>query len=273
MKSDDRLLVGQWIWICAVVIFVGGGWWAASIAQEPAQVSQYTKDALDSARIEMTGSEGLEFPTRPSAVIEGPTEVQLGELVVLDASASTGTGFSWEIDPSNPIAPQHAVDTSGKYLYLAVPLNAKRFVVVLGVADNGEVAQLKHVITVGNSPDPIPNPDPDPNPLTGLAKQVYDWKIELVPADKLSLCEALATSHEAIASQIAAGALKTPEEVLKATADSNRDAVGADNRDAFLPFFTKMSLHLNAEQAKGGMVDLEKIRLMWLEIAKGLRGK
>jgi hypothetical protein len=141
------------------------------------------------------------------------------------------------------------------------------------VADNGEVAQTKHILTVGEGPEPGPDPipNPEPNPLVGFAKQVYDWKIELIPADKRGLCETLAKSHEAIASQIAAGALKTPEEILQATADSNRDAAGVANRDAFLPFFMKMSSYLNAEQARGGMVDLEKIRIMWLAIAQGLR--
>jgi hypothetical protein len=142
-------------------------------------------------------------------------------------------------------------------------------VIVLAVGAGDQVDQVKHILIVGEAP--IPPPDPDI--LSGLAKKVFDWKIALVPEEQLDKVKDLAQSHEVIASQIAAGALTTPKQILDATVAANQEAIGKENRTAWLPFFQKLAEELDAQQRNGGMVKPEAIQKLWLSIAKGLRSE
>jgi hypothetical protein len=136
----------------------------------------------------------------------------------------------------------------------------------------GDTAQpLVANVTLGGAAPPDDPDDPDPPtppPLTGLAKQTHDWAITLVPSTAQLKCQAVAQSFSSVASQIAAGTLTDPAKIIEATRTSNLAAAG--DRDAWLPFFEKLRVYLNAESQAGRLVTAEQYRAAWVAIAKGL---
>lgn len=108
------------------------------------------------------------------AVINAPTESNLGDLVILDSTASVGDNRLWVTDEQ----------VAGRYLIID-----ERIVFAIGtpgdytfqliVADtNAEIDQVTHTVQVGRGqpppdpptdPDPEPPTDPDPEPPTNQA--------------------------------------------------------------------------------------------------------
>ena len=105
----------------------------------------------------------------PKAIITGPKEAQSGDLIVLDASESTGTSRLWLL----AVAPVEksflpvdqglrcvfATGTPGKYTFVLVVAGTN--------ANGGAVAEMTtHSVVVfgGTSPGPAPDPGPGPDP-------------------------------------------------------------------------------------------------------------
>lgn len=97
-----------------------------------------------------------------NAVIKAPNEVNIGDLVILDSSESTGDNELWVIDPraegrylifGKQIV--FAIGTSGSYDFQLIVADKK-----------ATIAQVKHTVKVGNAPDPAPPTDPKPDPPT-----------------------------------------------------------------------------------------------------------
>lgn len=128
-----------------------------------------------------------------------------------------------------------------------------------------------YTVTSAGQPGPTPPTPPVPQPLTGLAKQVYDWATELGPKDiRAADAKALAKAMEATAAQIGAGAIKTKDEIIQATAAANRAAIGENRRTVWLPFFTKLMAYLDAESTAGRLTATDQYAAAWRDIAKGL---
>lgn len=138
------------------------------------------------------------------------------------------------------------------------------------VGPDGTLTLKTCYLVVGDSVSPpTPPVPPAPDPLTGLAKLVHDWAATL-PDDAKAKAPALAASFESIASQMAAGTLKFADEIIKATAEANRTALG-DKRDNWVVWAQQLQKHLNAESQAGRLKTVEEHRAAWLDIAKGLR--
>lgn len=119
---------------------------------------------------------------------------------------------------------------------------------------------------------PLPSPGPLPQPdLTGLAKLSRDWAAELVPKDGRAADAAkLAQSFDSVAVKIAAGVLKTADEVAEATTEANRAALG-ERRDAWVSWGRRLAEYLVAEAKAERLKTPEDHQQAWGEIAKGLR--
>lgn len=128
-----------------------------------------------------------------------------------------------------------------------------------------------------DKPEPN-NPEPplpvDPN-LTGLAKEAYDW-VNLVKITntypKTSLksdANKLAASFESIAAAVAAGVYKDWASILNATRDSNREAI--TNKEEWLPWFNKLSSHLEESYTNGTIKSFGQVQQAWKDIATGLK--
>lgn len=221
----------------------------------------------------------------PTAVIAGPTVGSPGDLIVLDASQSTGAaGYAWVLADSDKTFLEvedgrkavFATGAAGRYTFVLVAASA-------AVDGKPQVAIARHRVTVGDPPpDPIPpDPLPPPNPIPpdplpsgkfGLATLARDAAaaVRLASADKQRSAAALAGSFETIASTIAAGALRTPAEIVAATREQNISAL-ALQRTAWEPWADALRRRLNELSDNGQLKSAEDYAVAWREIAAGLK--
>jgi len=185
-------------------------------------------------------------------VITPPQSAKIGELIRLDASASSASSFKWVA----PTPDFEAIDGGRKAVFSARSPGVYTF--TLAVALDGTVDVVTFAIKVEG---PLQPPQTD-----SMEEWVSFWKAEMsLPKDKL---EALAISFDKVALQ--ATTLAKPSEIIKATAQANRDALGADI-DQFVPLLQKIQTALQ-KMAQGGQLSTpEQHAVVWQEIARGLR--
>lgn len=101
------------------------------------------------------------------AVIDGDKEADTGDLIVLDASRSTGSAFKWILVNSKKKFAE--VDSGRKLFFSSGTPGEYIFVLIVGGSDNNnrlEVDILQHVVTIGKvDPQPTPTPTPTPVPV------------------------------------------------------------------------------------------------------------
>lgn len=124
-------------------------------------------------------------------------------------------------------------------------------------------------------PDPGGNDNGNTPPsLSGLSKQAYDWIINVQVTNTYTVAmrkadaAKLATSFAAIAGKIQDGTLRDVTAILQATKTSNDAAI--TTRDQWLPWFTKMSEHLQKSYNDGTIKTLQQFNTAWLQIAAGI---
>lgn len=130
-------------------------------------------------------------------------------------------------------------------------------------------------VIIGEDPGPAPDPAaPDPvfpEAKYSLQKKAYSLAMTKVPAAiRKNTATAVAKSFEAMASAVAAGAIKEVDDLLKKTAESNRAAVGA-NKAAWEPFFKEMQDTLYSLYEGKQMVTATDFAEAWREVAAGLK--
>jgi hypothetical protein len=121
----------------------------------------------------------------------------------------------------------------------------------------------------------IPDITPPANPsLSGLARQAYDWTASVDRSSDYSAAKMqvdasrLAASFRSVAAMIQAGTLGDVSSILKQSKESNDAAV--ENRNAWLPWFTKMSEYLQQSYNNDTIRTLPQFNSAWLQIAEGL---
>lgn len=113
---------------------------------------------------------------------------------------------------------------------------------------------------------PVP-PPPPPDVLTGFAKTAFDAVGDLPKPEAASL----AGAFEVVASQIAAGVLKTPAEIIAATKTARTAALTTERATAWDPWVKVIGAALNTESAAGRLATPDQHKVVWLSIAQGLR--
>jgi len=110
----------------------------------------------------------LDLP--PVAKITGPSGGETGNILILDASDSTGEFFAWSCDRELPggVSILPSKDDTGKYTRCQVASVAGVYRVTLAVSTNRGVAMTHWVVTVRGPPAPdcpeCPEPDDDIKP-------------------------------------------------------------------------------------------------------------
>lgn len=137
-------------------------------------------------------------------------------------------------------------------------------------------------VKVGSGTGPSPTDPTDPpgppgptNPtLSGLSKTVYDWTKEIQRTDSYTETNVkadavrLAASFRNVASLIQNGTLTDIGSILKKTKENNDAAI--ESRNNWLPWFTKMSGHLQKSYSDGSIKTSAQFSQAWLDIANGL---
>lgn len=119
------------------------------------------------------------------------------------------------------------------------------------------------------TPVGAPGPGPGPAPLVGLAKEVHDLAVANVAPERRVDSPGLAANYTAIAAQIAAGTLKTGEDVQRAAKEANQKTLG-DKAAAWQTFFAALAGRFQTLEAESKLATPDQIRAAMLEVAAGL---
>lgn len=218
----------------------------------------------------------------PKAVIAGPTQANPGDLVILDGSGSTAVGFAWVLtDSDKSFLP---VEDGRKVVFASGSAGRYTFVLVAATADDPEKPLIdiaRHTVTVGQPPNPGPEPTPpgpNPEPLPPGRFGLATWARDSVGASLAAMNAAqrsqsaalLAGSFEGIAAAIAAGTIKTLDEVNAKTKASNVAALGAYLTN-WQPWSALLNAKITALDDGGQLKTITDAHDAWLEIAAGLR--
>lgn len=137
------------------------------------------------------------------AVITGPTEANVGDLIILSSKGSEGDGFIWKLVNSNKTF--LAFDDGENCVFASG--DRGEFIFVLAVSKSADVGTtvdlaVQKIVVGGGNPNPGPGPNPNPNPdpdnpvppspvnpepnLSGVSKEAFE-AMKLVSADSAEI--------------------------------------------------------------------------------------
>lgn len=187
-------------------------------------------------------------------VLNAPSTAKIGELVRLDASASTASSFKWL---TNPESKDFEVYADGrKAVFSARKAGVYQFTLAVSLKDTVDVVAFEIKVE-----GPVAPPTTD-----NLEEWITYWMADMaLPAAEK---EALAVSFEQVSLKMAV--LATPEAIIKATAEANRAALGA-NLPAWIPLLQKIQVSLDKLARSGKMTTPQQHAEVWAAIARGIR--
>lgn len=213
------------------------------------------------------------------AVITGPNESKPGDLIILDASRSEGLAFEWVLTNSNKT--YLPVERGTKVVFSSGDPGEYIFVLVVGGEDNNKalvVSTAQHKVVITATPGPAPKPDDTPIPdkvinvpegKFGISKPAFGWA--KTTGDKATALK-LSSAFESISAQIAAGGLKTTEEIIAATALKNKEAAGSNYEVWKTKFFAPLNVELNRlGNDENKLNTLEAHAECWKELSVALK--
>lgn len=208
----------------------------------------------------------------PVPVITGPSAGVVGDFIELSSSDSVATATAWTVIPAELPDGRMSYRVYDNGRTLIVANYPGRYVVILAAASADAIAVRQHIVTVSAGPGPGPEPkppgpdkpvDPEPKPQT-LADQVADWATPAAGRDRL------AAAFDGTAASAAAGAIRTVEDMQRASLEANRAALG-DDREAWLGWFGLLQAELQKRAAAGTLKTLDEHVAAWRQIAAGIR--
>lgn len=199
-------------------------------------------------------------------VINAPDKAEIGELIRFDVSASKAESFKWILVPKSV---DFEVYNGGRRAIFSVR-KAGKYMFIVACAHEGTVDVMTHTVIVSN-PGPNPNDYPDV-PRPGSEAKIIKWisywcALTARPQDEAIK---LAESFEGVAATISAGVNTTPEDIIKATSESNRQALG-ESLEAWKPFLLSLQNEFKNRASVGTLVSPEQHAKMWYKVASGLR--
>lgn len=188
--------------------------------------------------------------------ISAPADAAVGQLVIIDATKSKAKSFKWIVVPetSNFLV----IEDGRKAVFSEGRPGQYRFYIAGAAGD--QVDAETHTIDVGGSA---------PSPVPGINQKVKAWVAQVNSAGKKSEQSALSASFSGVAAQIAAGVLKTPDDVIKSTAVANRGALGS-SIDSWKPFADSLRTELNQLSQAGKLETMEQHADLWRQISAAL---
>jgi hypothetical protein len=207
------------------------------------------------------GPDGVQSEDVARVVINAQEIAEVGELVRFDLTESTAESFKWILVPE---AVDFEVYCDGQRAVFSARKPGS-YMFIIGCAYEGTVDVAVHIVTVeGNDPPNILRP----NVNASLDKWVPYWcSVNTLPKDE---ADKLAGSFEGVAAQIAADVLQEAEDIIKATSDANKQALG-DSLSDWLPVLRELQTTMKTLAGQGKLTTPDQHQALWGEIAKGLR--
>lgn len=195
-------------------------------------------------------------PNAAHVVVAAPTAVRVGELAIIDVSASNADSFSWKVQPeTNNFV---VIDEGRRAVFSAESPGTYLF--FIAAAKDGTVDSEIHTIQVGGG-------GPGPAPTVNLAAKVPQWIAKVQSPTKRDDALKLAQSFSSVAAMITPN--MQPTAILDATVKSNRDALGG-NIKHWEPFLIDLQAELEALAAAGALNDAEAHATQWRVISAAL---
>ncbi|MCK9570357.1 hypothetical protein M0R72_15530 [Candidatus Pacearchaeota archaeon] len=245
-------------WVAAivlvVVLFISGGVIYDKFIGHKTSVNAY--DNLTPGPIVNAKAEIL---------IEGPTEIKIGQLARFDVTKSAGKTFKWKTLP--PTTNFEVYDDGRKAVFSSSA--SGEFTFIVACANDNDVDVKTLTIKVGEGDTPAPTPPGPVNPATGVAGKVVEFSKLVNSPNKKAEATKLAAGFTGVAKQVQDGQLTTAEQIIEAQAIANRTALG-NGLTAWVPFLTALQKEMKTEAEAGLLVTPEQHATLWVQIANGL---
>jgi hypothetical protein len=211
-------------------------------------------------------SEDVENLDTARISIQAPAEAEIGELVRLDVSDSCAESYKWILVPKS--VDFEVYDNGQRAVFSA--RKAGEYMFIVACAYEGTVDVAIHVIRVGN---PTPKPGDYPSVTKPEAKAaITEWLPYWCSLTVRTEAETrkLAGCFDGIAATISAGVYTTPEEIIKATREATREALG-DSLESWKPVLLSLQDEFKARANAGTLASPEQHADLWRKVAAGLR--
>lgn len=212
--------------------------------------------------------------------IDGDPEVLPGDLIFLDAVGDYKS-IVWVLVGSEK---RYCVvnDGAGVVFASGTP-GIYSFVASAADAEGNAAAAVFHVRVVGPKPPPKPDPEPDPEPVPppkpdpifppgkfGLSAWAYNNRTQVIgdPLVNKPVATSLSNNFRAVASQIAAGAIRDKQSAVNALQQRNRSSLGAHVHN-WAPFLSSLGAELSRLDPQ--MPTVHDLQTAFTEIADGLK--
>jgi hypothetical protein len=200
-------------------------------------------------------------------VMRAQEEAEVGELVRLDLTGSVAQSIKWLMVPATV---DFEAYNNGKNAHFSAR-KAGSYMFIVACAYEGTVDVVIHtvVVTGATAPDGATYPE---IVLPQVDAPMNEWVMYWCAANRRPKEEAkrLAASFENVATQIAAGVIQDPSEIIAATATANRAALG-DSLTSWMPVLEQLQARMKEQADAGNLTTADEHRATWLMISKGLR--
>jgi hypothetical protein len=199
-------------------------------------------------------------------VVKATIKAALGELVRFDVSESSAESFKWILVPGS--GDFEVYDNGRRAVFSA--REAGEYMFIVACAYEGTIDVVTHTVLVGDPP-PKPGDYPRANqPSAGAAFSAWVsyWCSLTIRSEEEA--RKLADSFDGIAATISAGVNTTPAEIIKATGEANRQALG-DSLESWKPVLLSLQNEFKIRANAGTLVSAEQHTATWREVAIGLR--
>jgi hypothetical protein len=200
-------------------------------------------------------------PAEATVKIIAPDKAKVGDLIVIDLSESIGSGFDVVVSPTPP---GMMIFDDGRIIVCGTGNKALTYTFMISCAVDGDSDIEIHKIEITGLPRVPVGPGDE------VVEKVKDWVSNVKSPSKRDDALKLAQSFASVAIVIDQGTFSTPEELVRATATSNREALG-DNLEKWTPFLDHLMAELKAMADINKLTDVEAHGTVWKEVAQGLR--
>lgn len=185
--------------------------------------------------------------------LKAPDKAKIGQLVVLDVSDSVAASFKWELRTKTT---NFLVIDGGKRAVFTAETGGE-YTFVIAAAKGDTIDVVIHTIKVAGSATPGDD----------LQTKVSSWCEPVQSPTKRDDAMKLSQSFSSLSAVIKPE--MTPEDIIEATKQSNRDALG-ENLKNWTPFLDGLGSEMTKLSAAGKLNDGESHKRVWKAIAEAL---
>jgi len=186
--------------------------------------------------------------------VVAPPTIRVGELAVIDVSASQADSFIWKVKPETK---NFMVIDGGRRAVFSAEAPGE-YLFFISAAKDGTVDSQIHTIQVGKG---------SVTPTATIGSKVPAWVEKVQSPGKRDEALRLAQSFSSVAAMVTP--TTQPADIVAMTVKSNRDALGS-NIKAWEPFLIELQKELEASAANGSLSDANSHIAAWRSISQSL---